>query len=84
MRYYTVGSLLLSYSTVSESWYRQAKDMNRYCSSDCVLVLSVPCILTVLGIAIVIEHVSCQLQRWQDNKLSAFCFALKESSGVVS
>ena len=43
---------------VSESWYRQAKDMYRYCSSECVLVLSVPCILTVLGIAIVIEHVS--------------------------
>ena len=44
--------------SVSKSWYRQAKDMYRYCSSECVLVLSVPCILTVLGIAIVIEHVS--------------------------
>ena len=43
---------------VSKSWYRQAKDMYRYCCSECVLVLSVPCILTVLGIAIVIEHVS--------------------------
>ena len=38
--------------------YRQAKYMYRYCPSECVLVLSVPCILTVLGIAIVIEHVS--------------------------
>ena len=58
--------------------------MYRYCSSECVLVLSVPCILTVLGIAIVIEHVSRKRYNCPPAKVAVVKYEAQNRTAICS
>ena len=58
--------------------------MYRYCSSECVLVLSVPCILTVLVIAIVIEHVSRKRYNCPPAKVAVVKYEAQNRTAICS
>ena len=58
--------------------------MYRYCPSECILVLSVSCILTVLGIAIVIEHVSRKRYNCPPAKVAVVKYEAQNRTAICS